>query len=90
MLQQVTIFTHMFISSSAGFKEVGCKSPCGNLYHGRLFFWSSLLLQIAAISMSLLRMGLQLQRLSFPHQLLFKKVVLKTSDFIYHFRVKNG
>ena len=25
-----------------------------------------------------------------PHQQLFKKVVLKTSDAIYYFRVKNG
>ena len=34
--------------------------------------------------------GLQLQRLSFPHKLLLKKVVLKTSDAIYYFRVKNS
>ena len=33
-------------------------------------------------------MGLQLQRLSFNHQLLCKNVVLKTSDAIYYFRVK--
>ena len=36
-----------------------------------------------------LRMGQQLQSLSFPHQLLFKKVVLKTCDSVYNFRVKN-
>ena len=36
-----------------------------------------------------LRMGLQLQSLSFPHQLLFKKVVLKTCDSVYYFRAKN-
>ena len=36
-----------------------------------------------------LRMGQQLQSLSFLHQLLFKKVVLKTfCDFVYYFRVK--
>ena len=35
-------------------------------------------------------MRLQLQRLSFTHQLLFKKVDLKTIYAIYHFRVKNG
>ena len=30
------------------------------------------------------------QTLSFPHQLLFKKVVLNASDAAYYFRVKNG
>ena len=62
------------------------KVVCGMV----LFFWSSLLLHIAAICIILLRMGLQLQRLSFPHQLLFKKLVLKTSDVIYYFRVKSS
>ena len=38
--------------------------------------------------MILLHMGLQLQRLLFPHQLLFKKIVLKTGDAIYYFRVE--
>ena len=52
--------------------------------------WSSLLLRIASICITLHHMILQLQRLSFPHQLLFKKVVLNTSDAIYYFRVKNG
>ena len=33
-------------------------------------------------------MGVQLQRLLFPYKLLSKKVVLKTSDAIYYFRVK--
>ena len=44
--------------------------------------------------MILLHMGLytaaQLYRPSFSDQLLFKKVVLKNSYVIYHFRVKNG
>ena len=35
-------------------------------------------------------MGLQLQRLPFSNQLLFKLVVLQTSDAVYHFREKNG
>ena len=35
-------------------------------------------------------MGPQLQMLSFSHQLLFKKVVLKSSYAFYYFRVKNG
>ena len=33
-------------------------------------------------------MGLQLQMLSSNYQLLYKNVVLKTSNAIYHFRVK--
>ena len=37
-----------------------------------------------------LHMGQQLQSLSFPHQLLFKKVVLKTCDSVHYFRAKNG
>ena len=32
--------------------------------------------------------GTTAARLSFPHQLLFKKVVLKTGDAIYYFRVE--
>ena len=53
-------------------------------------------LRIAEICMVLLHMalrytrGLQLQSLSFPHQLLFKKVVLQTCDSVYYFRAKNG
>ena len=54
------------------------------------YFSESLLLYIAPKCIILLHMGLQLQRLLFLHQLLFKKVVLKTSDAIYYFRVKNG
>ena len=50
---------------------------------------SSLLLPIAAICIILLHMELQQQSLSFPHQLLFKKVILKTIDDIYYFRAKN-
>ena len=53
-----------------------------------VFVGSSLLLPIASICMILRHMGLQLQRLSFPHQLLCKDVVLKTSDAFYQFRVK--
>ena len=34
--------------------------------------------------------GVTAAELPFPHQLLLKKVVLKTSDAIYYFRVKNG
>ena len=68
-----------------------CKSCSGHLYY------SCLRMVIFVIAHCLTSMciifhhiGLQLQRLSFPHQLLFKKVVLKTSDAIYYFRVKNG
>ena len=46
-------------------------------------------LRIAVLCMILLHMGLQLQRLSFPHQLLFKNVVMNTSYAIYHFRLHN-
>ena len=46
-------------------------------------FLSPLLLCISAIRIILLRMGLLLQRRSFPHQLLFKKVVLNNCDVIY-------
>ena len=53
-----------------------------------VFVWS--LLRIDSICIILHQMGLQLQRLSFPHQLLFNKVVLKIRDAIYYFRVKNG
>ena len=53
-----------------------------------VFAGSSLLLRIASIRIIMRNMGLQLQRLSFLHQLLFKNVVLKTSDAISHFRVK--
>ena len=49
---------------------------------------SFLLLRIASICIILRHMRLQLQRLSSNHQLLCKNVVLKTSDTIYHFRVK--
>ena len=55
-----------------------------------VFVGSSLLLHIASICIILCHMGVQLQRLSFPYKLLSKKVVLKTSDAIYYFRVKNG
>ena len=54
------------------------------------FAWSSLLLDMASICIILPHMGLQLQRLSLTHPLLFKNVVLRTSDVIYYFRVKNG
>ena len=53
-----------------------------------VFAGSSLLLRIASIRIILRHMRLQLQRLSSNHQLLCKNVVLKTSDAIYHFRVK--
>ena len=53
-----------------------------------VFAGSSLLLRIASIRIILRHMRLQLQRLSSNHQLLCKNVVLKTSDTIYHFRVK--
>ena len=53
-----------------------------------IFVRSSLLLCIASICIILRHMGLQLQRLSFPYKLLSKKIVLKTSDDIYYFRVK--
>ena len=53
-----------------------------------VFAGSSLLLRIASICIILRHMRLQLQRLSSNHQLLCKNVVLKTSDTIYHFRVK--
>ena len=50
-----------------------------------IFEGSSLLLRIASVCIILPHMGLQLQlqRLSFPNQLLFKKVVCKTIDAIY-------
>ena len=51
---------------------------------------SYLLLPIASICIILHPIGLQLQTLSFPHQLLFKKVILKISGAIYYFRVKIG
>ena len=53
-----------------------------------VFAGSSSLLRIASIRIVMRHMGLQLQRLSSNHQLLCKNVVLKTSDTIYHFRVK--
>ena len=53
-----------------------------------VFVWLSLLLRIASIRIILRHIRLQLQRLSSNHQLLCKNVVLKTSDTIYHFRVK--
>ena len=53
-----------------------------------VFVWSSLLLLIAALCKTLSHMGLLLQRLSLSHQLFFKKVVLKTGDAIYFFRVE--
>ena len=54
-----------------------------------VFVRSSLLLRMASICLILHHLELQLQRLSFPHHLLFKKVFLNTSVAIYHFRVKN-
>ena len=54
------------------------------------FVGSFLLLGMALICMILPHMGLQLQRLSLNHQLLFNNIVLRTSDVIYYFRVKNG
>ena len=53
-----------------------------------VFVGSSLLLHMASKCIILCHMRLQLQRLSSNHQLLCKNVVLKTSDTIYHFRVK--
>ena len=53
-----------------------------------VFVWLSLLLRIASIHIILRHMRLQLQRPPSNHQLLCKNVVLKTSDTIYHFRVK--
>ena len=45
----------------------------------------------ALISTSaVVHMKLQLQMLSFPHQLLFKKVVLNSSDAIDYFIAKTG
>ena len=64
----------------------GCKHCCGRLYYGRLFRVVFVIAQ--CLTMHILRhMGLQLQTLSFNHQLLCN-LVLKTSDAIYHFRVK--
>ena len=53
-----------------------------------VFAGSSLLLHIASICIILRHIGLQLQRLSYNHQLLCRNVALKTSYAIYHFRVK--
>ena len=55
-----------------------------------VFAGSSLLLRIASICIILRHMGLQLQRLSYNHQLLCRNVVLKTSYAIYHFGVKRA
>lgn len=55
-----------------------------------VFIGSSLLLRIESICIILNHIGLQLQRISFPHELLFKNVVLKKSEAIYYLRVKNG
>ena len=54
-----------------------------------VFAGSSLLLRIASICIILHHMELKLQRVSFPYQLLFKKVDLKTIYAIYYFRVNN-
>ena len=89
----MNIVLHIFISSSAGVQEVGCKSHCSHIYHSRLCYdclLSSLLMRIAAICIILLYIGLQLQRHLFSDQLFYKKVVLKTGNAIYYFRVKNG
>ena len=47
-----------------------------------VFVGSSLLLGMASICIILPHMGLQLQRLSLTHKLLFKNVVLRTSAVI--------
>ena len=71
--------------------EYGCKSFCGCLYCSRLcmvvFVFAHCLASICIISH---HTGRLLERLSFPHRLLFNKVVLKISDAIYSFRGKNS
>ena len=55
-----------------------------------VFAGSSLLLRIASIRIILCHMRLQLQRLSFNHQLLCKNVVLNTSHTFHHFWEKRA
>ena len=71
--------------------KYGCKSCCGCLYYSCLRMVVFVIAHcLASMCIIFHHIGLQLQGLSFPHQLLFKNVVLKTSDTIYYFRVKNG
>ena len=68
-----------------------CKSCCGYLYYSCLRMVAFVIAHCLASMCTIFHhIGPQLQRLSFPHQLLFKKVVLKTSNAIYYFRVKNS
>ena len=71
--------------------KYGCKSCCGCFYYSCLRMVVFVIAHcLASMCIIFHHIGLQLQGLSFPHQLLFKNVVLKTSDTIYFFRVKNG
>ena len=65
-VQQVYIDTHILTASSTCVKKKSC---CGHLHCSCLCY-----LPIAAICMIMLHMGLQLQKLSFFHQLLFMKL----------------
>ena len=70
--------------------KYGCKSCSGHLYYSCLRIVAFVIAHCLASMCTIFHhIGLQMQRLSFPHQLLFKKVVLKTRVVIHYFRVKN-
>ena len=71
-------------------RKYGCKSCCGCLYYSRLCMVVFVNAECTLPRHNIHNIAPHRTTAAEAHQLLFKKVVLKTSDGIYYFRVKNG